>query len=192
MRQFKVVLAIVVLLGQFYFGALPARAAHPSQPLAKNGHPENYKGAILSATPTAIELLLKDGSRIEIAVSAETRIKIPAHKNVSIFDLKTGMDAVVQARRHSDGSLIASQIHAKAPHFSMRHILGTVSAYLPGQSITITDSQGNTRTFRVSNDTTFLPEEAAPILTAGALVTIVASDEDEETALGIAIHPPAP
>jgi hypothetical protein len=87
-----------------------------------------------------------------------------------------------------------SSAPGKPIHF---HRVGTVVAYLAGQSITIQDRQGNQFTFLLTASTKYLPKSRAASLGVGSYVTIIAprkphSGDTAPTALGVVIHPHAP
>jgi hypothetical protein len=77
------------------------------------------------------------------------------------------------------------------------HRVGTVVAYLAGESITIQDRSGNQFTFILTAGTKILPNSRVASLGVGSYVTIIAPRKPHSgsaafTATGIVIHPQAP
>jgi hypothetical protein len=73
--------------------------------------------------------------------------------------------------------------------------VGVVVAYIPGQSITIVDQDGNPFTFELASPLKILPSFRANMLAPGAFVTIIAPNNvsgGKHIAVGIVIHPGVP
>lgn len=75
------------------------------------------------------------------------------------------------------------------------HRVGLVIEYIPGQSITIVDKDGNQFTFELAPDLKLVPKDRKDLLVVGAFVTIIAPNsktEGKTFATGIVIHPKPP
>jgi hypothetical protein len=73
--------------------------------------------------------------------------------------------------------------------------VGVVIAYLPGQSITIMDRDGNQLTFELAPSLKIVPPQRASALAPGVYVTIIAPNNvpgGKQIAVGIVIHPGIP
>lgn len=78
---------------------------------------------------------------------------------------------------------------------SLRRVVGVVSDYTAGQSITIVDRQGNQFTFDLDSPLRIVPAHRAHLLGVGAFVTIIAPNNvpnGKHLAVGIVIHPSVP
>jgi hypothetical protein len=162
------------------------------QPGGPKGKPENYRGQILDIGPGSLTLTLSDGSSVTVGLAAETRIKIPAQKGVSLAALQPGMNVMVQARRAPDGALTARTVMVIPGKPTRVHRVGTVTAYSPGDSISIQAHDGQTHTFALAADLKILPPERSGELAVGARVTIIAPRVPGSltwTARGVVVHP---
>lgn len=75
---------------------------------------------------------------------------------------------------------------------TFQHVVGWVTEYSEGSSITILGHDGNTYTFALSEDTKILPKGRADELEIGSRVTIIAPRlpaSADWSALGIVVHP---
>jgi hypothetical protein len=75
------------------------------------------------------------------------------------------------------------------------HRVGMVIAYMPDQSITLVDKDGNQFTFELAPDLKLVPAHRNDLLVVGAYVTIIAPNsktEGKTFATGIVIHPKPP
>jgi hypothetical protein len=73
--------------------------------------------------------------------------------------------------------------------------VGVVTAYVPGQSITIVDQSGTQHEYMISSSLKILPPGRANSLTVGSFVTIIAPaslGDEKQTAVGIVVHPHVP
>jgi hypothetical protein len=85
----------------------------------------------------------------------------------------------------------AAQSQASSPQQNVRRIVGSVTDYTAGQSITIVDRQGNQFTFDLSSPLKIVPAHRANLLGVGAFVTIIAPNNvpnGKHIAVGIVIH----
>ena len=88
-----------------------------------HGKPANFQGTISAIDATSISILLKDGSSVTIAITADTKIRIPKGKSTEIPALVPGLKVMVHATRNADDSLTARSINliprsANAPEIS--------------------------------------------------------------------------
>jgi hypothetical protein len=89
----------------------------------------------------------------------------------------------------------AAQSQASSPQQNVRRIVGSVTDYTAGQSITIVDRQGNQFTFDLDSPLKIVPAHRANLLGVGAFVTIIAPNNvpnGKHIAVGIVIHRGAP
>jgi len=73
--------------------------------------------------------------------------------------------------------------------------VGLVTAYVPGDSITIVDKDGNQYMFELGSPLKILPPDRANDLAVGAYVTIIAPNNilnGKHIAVGVVIHPSIP
>lgn len=73
--------------------------------------------------------------------------------------------------------------------------VGIVVAYVPGQSITVVDQQGDESEFLLAPTLRILPPGRADALAVGSFVTVIAPasvSAGKQTAVGIVIHPQIP
>jgi ABC-type Na+ efflux pump permease subunit len=156
------------------------------------GKNENYKGILTAVDASNITLVLKDGTEITIALTTETRIKIPTNKEATVNDLVAGMKVKVQAIRGQDDSLTAKSVVLVPGKPLKTRNVGIVTDYLAGTSITIQAKDGQLYTFLLTEETKILPTERLDLLVIGARVTIISPRDVtsmEQTATGIVIHP---
>lgn len=92
-------------------------------------------------------------------------------------------------------SVNAAQSQASSSQQGVRRIVGSVTDYTAGQSITIVDRQGNQFTFDLSSPLRIVPAHRADLLGVGAYVTVIAPNNvvnGKHIAVGIVIHRGAP
>jgi len=90
------------------------------------------------------------------------------------------------------GNAAPSQASSKQ---DLRRVVGVVSDYTAGQSITIVDRQGNQFTFDLASPLKIVPAHRAHLLAPGVFVTIIAPNNvpgGKHIAVGIVIHPSVP
>jgi len=209
MKAKILILMILVMAAVLAISSSTAMAANSYTPPAKTpgaaatlvalgqlghqgGKVENYKGVIASIDASGVTLTLKDESTVSILFDAQTRIRVPRNKDATFADLKIGMQAMVQARRAQDDSLTAKALLLIPGKPEFKHVVGTVTAYEPGVSITIQGHDDKLYTFLLTGDTKILPEEKADQLAVGTRVTIICSRDvtgGDPTAQGIVVHP---
>ena len=151
----------------------------------------NYQGMVSAIDTGNISLTLKDGSTITIALTENTQIQSPGHKDTAA-SIEAGMRVSVQATRDEDKGLLARRIAIIPGKPALSHAVGWVTEYTPGVSITIQAHDDNLYTFLLTADTKILPAERADELTLGSRVTIIAPRDPsslESTAKGIVVHP---
>ncbi len=76
-----------------------------------HGKPANFQGTISSIDDSSITLVLKDGSTVTIAITTDTKIRIPKGKLTEIPELVPGLKVMVHAIRNADDSLTARSIN---------------------------------------------------------------------------------
>lgn len=161
--------------------------AHAGQ----HGKPLIYRGTIAAVDASGLTLTLADGSSVSVALTPDTRIRIPGPQN-SADTLQPGMTAMVMAYDDGNGTLTARSVMAIPGQPVRVHRVGWVTDYVPGTSITIQASDGNSYTFNLTADTKILPADRAGDLAVGARVTIIAPRNPGGTgwaAIGIVVHP---
>jgi hypothetical protein len=209
MNKVRFILLISIVFALF-LAATQAFASPADMPQAKNtpgavatqkaeekanspkGKRENFKGTVEAISVTSLTLTLRDGSSVTIGLSAETRIKVPGMKGATIDIIQPGMEAMVQAIHDQNGNLIARSVMIKPDKPTKVHRVGWVTAYTPGESITIQAHDGNTYTFALAEDVKILPTDRADELAVGSRVTIIAPRNPatpQGTATGIVVHP---
>lgn len=201
-----VMLTLIVLFTQVF--ASPLRGPEPKNtPGAKatekatnrlnmqgnkpTGKPQHFKGTIFLADAGSITLNV-GGSNVTIALNADTRIHIPKVKDANSESLQAGLTAMVLALPDGTGGLVAKFIQIIPGKPSKIHRVGIVTAYSPGESITIRAHDGIEYTFQLTADTKILPAERANQLAVGSLVTLIAPRDltsTSPTAKGIVVHP---
>lgn len=162
-----------------------------------NGNPGggrvNLRGIIVAADAASLTISLEDGSSATVALTAETRIRVPTLSNAATAaDLRPGLRVNVQAVAGEDGSLTARAVQVVPGQPVQAHNVGIVVDYQPGERITIKGQDGNLYTYLLTDETRLLPEERLDLLQVGARVTIIAPRDVTTTDLvarGIVIHP---
>jgi len=165
---------------------------HAGQSDKVHGKPEHYKGIVANVDSASITLTLKDDSSVTIALNADTRIKVPGLKDATPALIQAGMTASALAMRDENGNLIARMVMVIPGKPTRTHVVGSVTDYTAGASITILAHDGNSYTFLLSGDTKILPQDRAGELVVGSFVTIIAPRDPaslERTAQGIVVHP---
>lgn len=152
------------------------------------GKPEHYKGTLQSVDTGAITLEVS-GASVTVSLTADTRIHIPGQDNAT---LQPGLTVMVKARRDENNNLIASSVQVIPGKPAAVHRVGIVTAYTPGESLTLQAQDGNLYTFLLALDLKILPAERADQLAVGALVTVIAPRQPgspDLTASGLVVHP---
>ncbi len=155
----------------------------------------NFRGTVVSADAASLTVTMEDGSTVTVALTAETRIRVPTlNGEATAAHLQPGLQVQIQAVQGEDGALTARAVQVIPGRPAQTHRVGVVTDYQPGVSITIADSSGQTYTYRLSKETVILPVDRAGSLQAGARVTVIARRDPtttDQTAQGIVIHPTA-
>ncbi len=157
-----------------------------------------YHGTVAAVGNDSLSLITTEGQALTFAVTADTKINVPGKgARGALTDLTPGGRVLVQA--FAGDQLTALHIvlqmgagetgeAAQAP----AHRVGVVTAYTPGESITIQGNDGGATTFQITSDTKILPAARVALLVVGARVTIIAapdSGDGEAVARGIVIQP---
>ena len=172
-------------------GLLKTPGAKATEKALEHGKRQNYRGVIAAVDATSLTLTLRDGSQLNFLLTPQTQIHIPG-RNGKDASLEVGMQAMVQATADQSGMLTALRVMAIPGKPVRVHRVGTVTAYTPGQSITIEATDGNSYTFALSSDVKILPKDRADDLGVGSRVTIIAPRDPSTqiwTAIGIVVHP---
>ncbi|MBN2387559.1 MAG: hypothetical protein JXB85_11110 [Anaerolineales bacterium] len=158
-----------------------------------HGRPVNFRGVIAAVDGGSLTVDTDDGGSVTVALTEETRIRIPTQGNSgSVAGLQPGLQVLVQAVDDGTGALTARSVQVIPGRPVQAHNVGTVTDYQPGVSITIEDKDGNVYTYLLTEATRVLPAEREEILTAGARVTIIAPRDVttlDLVASGIVVHP---
>lgn len=169
------------------------QADRPNQPPgSQEMRRMNYKGVIATADAAGMTLTLDDGSTQAFVFDAATVFKIPTLAGAgTAADLLPGMKVTVKAVDVA-GVLTAMKV-VVIPGQPMRvHRVGIVSAYTPGESISILARDGQEYIFTLATEVRILPPELADTLAVGCKVTIIAPRDVtqlEPVAVAIVIHP---
>lgn len=164
-----------------------------------NGHgkPEKAKnvlnGSVSSVDGNTVVITLKDGSTVNVTLDANTSLKVPTLKDTTGYTFTPGQRLVAKVVENEDGTYSVSQAHVIPGKPEKIHRVGTVTEYLPGVSITVTDKFGNTTTFALSADSRILSEDGTAAVTVGSVVTIISPRDvtgGELSAKGIVVHLP--
>ena len=156
-----------------------------------HGKPAHFRGTITAVDASSLTLQLADGTSVTIALTAETRIKVPGPQAQGDV-LLVGMQAMVMATGDATLGWTARSVVAIPGAPVRTHRVGTVITYTAGVSISIEATDGQTYTFALTADTKILPAEQAASLAVGSLVTIIAPRDPAAltwTASGIVVHP---
>lgn len=155
----------------------------------------NQQGKIAGISSDSLTLTMPDGAAEQYTITTGTVIKVPGlDKPASVEDIPSGSQIVVQAYQAEDGSQVARYVLAIPAQPVHVHNVGLVTAYTPGQSITIKDQDGNLSTFQINGDVQILPGGYAGDVVASE-VTIVSPRSlsgGTPMALGIVIHSSSP
>jgi hypothetical protein len=157
-----------------------------------HGKASIYRGTISALTASSLTLTLADASSISLVLTQETRIRIPGPRAQG-DTLLVGMHVAAQAMDDSSGSQVVRSVIAIPGQPALAHRVGTVTAYIPGSSITIRAPDGSQYTFALMADTPILPADRAGALDVESHVTIIAPRDTSVlswTAPGIVVHPP--
>jgi hypothetical protein len=158
---------------------------------AKNGKVQNFKGIVTAKSGSELTLTLKDGSVVTLGLNEDTKVKIPSMKNVTLEDIPLESQTAVQARADQTGALVARKIQVIPGKPTKIHRVGVVTAYTPGNSITIQAKDGGTTQFSLNADTKILPKKRAESLAVGDSVTIISRRNltgGTPAAQGVVIH----
>jgi hypothetical protein len=159
----------------------------------KNKNKQNFSGTIEAVDSASLTLTLEDGSSVSFIIDEQTRIQIPTlGKDATTEVLQIGAQAKVRASGDGSGTLTAIFINVVPGKPVKIHRVGDVTEYIPGTSITIADSEGNTYTFLVDENTVILPAERSSELAVGSHVTIICPRDvtgGPLLAAGIVVHP---
>jgi hypothetical protein len=112
-----------------------------------------------------------------------------------------GARVLVQAAQAADTQLwtavhvvvqTATSSETESEETTPAHVVGTVTAYTAGSSITVQGADGTLATYALTATTKILPAARASLLAVGARVTIIAAPASAggtPTATGIVVHP---
>jgi len=172
----------------------PGRSeVHPTPkaalPAEKGSQRHGIFGTISSKSGDTFTVSTKQGD-VVVAVSAATKFHIPTKRNATFADLAVG-DRVAVSGTPTASGLTAKQVAVAPGKPTIRHRVGTVTAYTPGTSITIQAAQGGSETFALTGQTTIRNPKGSGVA-VGDQVTIVSRRDpgsDTSTASAIVVHP---
>lgn len=163
------------------------------QAIQKKGKSEHFVGTISAVDAVGFTMLLRNGTSVTILLSPNTRaIEFAADGRPRPANLATGQAVLVRAVRDANDTLTARSVLV-APSQPVRvHMIGTVTEYVPGASITVLAIDGKSYTFIINGETDLLSAGTNSALNVGSHVTIVArrdSSGGQNIALGIVVLP---
>jgi hypothetical protein len=157
------------------------------------GKTEFFTGTISAVDGVSLTLTLRNGSSVTMSLAANTRATaLGSEGRPRPANLAAGQSVLVRAVRDAAGELTARMVLVSPSQPVRVHLVGTVTAYTPGVSITITTMDGASHTFAITDKTSIQPSGGAASLTVGSRVTIVAPRDAASgpaTALGIVVLP---
>jgi hypothetical protein len=152
-----------------------------------------YRGTVADVGEGSLKVDVGAGNAMTFVVNDKTKIKVPTLPSATLADLNKGVRVTVQAMTGEDGvSLIALFIHVTPGKPPVIHRVGIVTAYTPGEMITIKAKDGKEYEFALTETTKILPAHRANELTVGRRVTIISPRDvtgGPLTAAGIVVHP---
>ena len=163
------------------------------QALQNKGKPEHFVGTISAVDLNEFTMTLRDGSSATILLSPNTRaIALGSDGRPRPANLAVGQTAPVRAIRDTSDVLTARSILVAPNQPARVHLIGMVTKYTSGVSITIQAMDGKSYTFVIGGKTNILPTTSAGSLAIGSRVTIVAQRDTsggQSAALGIVVLP---
>jgi len=174
--------------------AFAAPAAPTTAERTLGGRTTIYRGFVSAVDTTTLTLETADGPAVTLALTPETRIRVPGPKAASAV-LLIGMRVVVQAVTDENDTLTARSVTVIPDKPEQAHRVGTVTEYSAGVSMTILATDGNSYTFALTGDSRILPPGLAQALAVDSRVTVIAPRDTAAsgaTATGIVVHPPRP
>ena len=157
------------------------------------GDKANFSGEVISVDAAGLTIKTGAGDELAFLVDEETTVKIPTlGKEATLADVRIGVRVIIRAVKAEDGTLKAVSISVSTGKPAPKHHVGVVTAYAPGESITIQAHDGNEYTFLITEETKILPAERADELAVGRRVTIISPRDvtgGPFTAKGIVVHP---
>ena len=161
------------------------------QAMQKKNKPEHFIGTISAVDAASLTLTLRDGSSVTIGLAPNTRsLAMGSDGRPGPATLAVGQAVMVRAVRAENEALTARSILVTPTKPVRAHLIGTVTAYTPGVSITIQALDGKSYTLVINGRTSILPPELTGSLAVGSRVTIVAPRDPsggQAAALGIVI-----
>lgn len=162
-------------------------APQSAPPTPKHNNRHGIFGTVTKIKSPTFTVQTKQGDVI-VTVTSSTKFHLPRKANASFTDLAVG-DRVAVNGTPSVSGLTAKRVAIVPGKPTIRHRVGTVTAYTADVSITIQDVQGGTETFVVTKQTIIKPKGTGVAL--GDRVTIVSRRDpstDAFTATGIVVH----
>ena len=155
----------------------------------------NYQGIVMNVSAESMMLLQNDGSTVTLMFTPQSKVKVPTNsKNSTIADLQINMRVMVHAYMDVETGVIYVRSINVIPSVPAKYnLVGAVTDYQPGISITIADETGQTQTFVLTADTQIILQDPTLTLGIGSQVTIVtALNDTAETPTAVAIVVIAP
>ena len=171
-----------------------SEAGHQGSDNKDKGPKTTYKGTLDSISTESLTLELATAESLIFALTDQTKLKAPGgpKKTPALADLKAGIGLLVQAAQSAEGQFTALMIHIVPGKPAKAHHVGTVTAYAPGESITIEGKDGVTTTYLITADAKLLPAGYAGEIAVGKQVTIIAprnvNPGETLTASGVVLH----
>ena len=190
-------------------GRMEVRATDKAERMEEKlaGKKFHFRGEVVAVDAASLTIKLKTGEEMVFALTEATSFKIPTLGSATWEQLNVGVQVVVQAVKTAvdPAAPVATEAVVPAadeftavkvqvvPGKPVRiHRVGVVTAYTPGESITILAKDGQEYTFELSETTKILPEERVDLLVVGAKVTIISRRDPTGgplAAQGIVVHP---
>jgi len=163
-RAGVLMLAVILALGT----AVPAYAQEEG--LERRG----FSGMVTDLQEGSITVETEDGELITVALTEDTRVRLPSAGVQSVLEveLREGARVAILAEVEVDGSLTALWTLVKPERPQIAHLLGTVIS-IEGNSVTIVDAQGNEHTVE-------MPGQALQGLQIGDMTTLVVDQPDDD------------
>lgn len=157
---------------------------------------DHLVGTITAIDSNSMTLTLRNGSSVILLLSPNTRtIAIDQEGNARPGNLNVGRVALVRCVRDQNDLPTALVVLIASAQPIRIHLVGTVTEYTAGASITIQAMDGKSYMFTITERTDILSLKETDLLGVGSRVTIVTlrrASEVQSTALGIVVLPVSP
>ena len=163
------------------------------QAMQNKGKGAHFIGTVAAFDSASLTLILRDGSVVILFMGKNTRTVAigPEGGMPRPAELAVGQLVMVRASGKEDALTVRSIL--VMPTQPLRaHLIGTITEYTPGVSITIQTMDGESHTFVIGGNTNILPPQSVGALAVGSRVIIVAprnAASGQAVALGIVVLP---